>query len=380
MATTREKAQHDKRRRIWDRAFSARALESYEERLVYYAQVLENKIASLSGEPINITPWFYFYGFDVMGNLAFRESFDMMKEGKSHFAVDLIRGGMALLGPFSSVPWLVKIGLNLPGIAQSWKKMLQWSEEQLQQRLKSDVDKPDIMSWLINASKENNTMLEDKNWLQGDSFAIIIAGSDTVASSLVFLFSHLARDLAQLTKLRIELQTLNSVFDFKALQSLDHLNGVINETLRLHPPVPSGPLRVTPPDGVTIAGHYVPGDTVVAIPSYSLGRLENCFKQAGEFIPERWYSKPDMILDKTAFAPFSSGRYGCIGKNLALMQIRSVVALLVSKYDICLSPNDDGVDVLSNMKDQFTAYPGRLELVFRLRDEEPQRTVDSDME
>ena len=62
------------------------------------------------------------------------------------------------------------------------------------------------------------------------------------------------------------------------------------------------------------------------------------------------------------------------------MQIRSVVALLVSKYDICLSPNDDGVDVLSNMKDQFTAYPGRLELVFRLRDEEPQRTVDSDME
>ena len=71
-----------------------------------------------------------------MGNLAFRESFDMMKEGKSHFAVDLIRGGMALLGPFSSVPWLVKIGLNLPGIAQSWKKMLQWSEEQLQQRLK----------------------------------------------------------------------------------------------------------------------------------------------------------------------------------------------------------------------------------------------------
>lgn len=71
-----------------------------------------------------------------------------------------------------------------------------------------------------------------------------------------------------------------------------------------------------------------------------------------------------MVADKKTFTPFSIGRYSCIGKNLALAEIRFATALLVSKYDITLAPGEDGCRVLNDMKDQFTAVPGTLELVF----------------
>ena len=58
----------------------------------------------------------------------------------------------------------------------------------------------------------------------------------------------------------------------RALQELPHLTGLINETLRLHPPVPSGGLRDTPPEGLTLGSTYIPGNTTVLIPQYSLGR------------------------------------------------------------------------------------------------------------
>ena len=74
-----------------------------------------------------------------------------------------------------------------------------------------------------------------------------------------------------------------------------------------------------------------------------------------------------MVKDKTAFNPFSIGRYACVGRNLALTEIRLVAALLVSKYDITFAPGEDGMRVWEDMKDQFTAVPGQLDLVFTPR-------------
>jgi cytochrome P450 len=70
------------------------------------------------------------------------------------------------------------------------------------------------------------------------------------------------------------------------------------------------------------------------------------------------------VADKKSFTPFSLGRYSCVGKNLALAEIRFVTALLISKYNIKFAPGEDGTTVWKDMKDQFTAVPGKLELVF----------------
>ena len=183
---------------------------------------------------------------------------------------------------------------------------------------------------------------------------------------MVFLFYELACNPAQAEKLYAEVRDID-ITDSKTLRDLPHLDGLINETLRIHPPVPSGGYRETPPQGITVAGRYIPGHTTIVAPRYTIGRHESCFEKANQFIPERWYSNPSMVKNKRAFAPFSQGRYSCVGKNLALAELRYVTALLVGKYIIEFAPREDGSRVEGNMKDQFTAAPGALNLIFKAR-------------
>ena len=102
--------------------------------------------------------------------------------------------------------------------------------------------------------------------------------------------------------------------------------------------------------------------------SFSLPTVDTSFARASKFIPERWYSCPELVADKRAFTPFSIGRFACVGKNLALAELRFVAALLVSKYDISFAPGEDETRCWRDMKDQFTAAPGKLELVFTRRE------------
>jgi len=95
--------------------------------------------------------------------------------------------------------------------------------------------------------------------------------------------------------------------------------------------------------------------------------VEKSFARASEFIPERWYFRPEMVADKRVFTPFSIERFACVGKNLALAELRFMTALLVSKYDITFAPGEDGTRCWRDMKDQDTAAPGKLELVFTPR-------------
>lgn len=181
---------------------------------------------------------------------------------------------------------------------------------------------------------------------------------------MVFVFYELVRNSDQVDKLFAEVSGVD-INDSKALQDLPYLNGVINETLRIHPPVPSGGYRESPSQGITIAGRYIPGRTTIVAPRYTIGRLESCFEKVERFIPERWNSSPTMIKDKRAFAPFAQGRYSCVGKNLALTELRYITALLVRKYHIEFASGTSRDEIETRMKDQFTAAPGNLSLIFR---------------
>jgi cytochrome P450 len=65
-----------------------------------------------------------------------------------------------------------------------------------------------------------------------------------------------------------------SVISQKDLQAAEYLSAMINETLRLHPPVPSTILRLTPPDGLTVGDVHIPGNITIGLPSYSIGRCK----------------------------------------------------------------------------------------------------------
>jgi tryprostatin B 6-hydroxylase len=65
---------------------------------------------------------------------------------------------------------------------------------------------------------------------------------------------------------------------------------------------------------------------------------------------------------------FVKGPMGCIGKPLAMMELRSVLAKLIMTFDVDFAPGNDGTDLIEKGRDQFTMDPGPLNLVFRKRD------------
>lgn len=100
---------------------------------------------------------------------------------------------------------------------------------------------------------------------------------------MVYLFYRLALEPQHAEIIREEVHSINSVHDPQALKTLDHLNGAINEILRLHPSVPTGGYRESPPQGVEIAGRFIPGNTTIVSPRYTMGRRTYFpFRNAGK--------------------------------------------------------------------------------------------------
>lgn len=112
---------------------------------------------------------------------------------------------------------------------------------------------------------------------------------DTTATTLTTIIYELARRPEEAQKLRTELMGCttdpNGEYTQESLAVLKHLNAVINETLRIHSPVPSYLPRKTPPEGINIGGTHVPGNMHVSCPQWVIGRCKQFYIKAF-----RWYS------------------------------------------------------------------------------------------
>ncbi|PMD67138.1 cytochrome P450 monooxygenase-like protein [Hyaloscypha bicolor E] len=355
----RDRLTHDKRRKVWDRAFT---LRDYESRVVGHASTLINQLQARSGHEVDASLWFNFYSFDVMGDLAFGRSFDMLISGKKHYGLEALQEGMAPLGIINPLPWAIPIFQALPqpaGIDQ-W---VEFSNKQILARKKYTPENPDIMSWLIEAENgHTDPVASDPRWLWGDTRLVIVVGSDTTSSALTHIFYHLAKEPHIVSKLWAELELIYT-------PDARYLNGVINEALRLHPLVLSGLLRQTPPEGTMVGNTFILGGIRITVlaPTWSMGRLESCYESAEEFLPERWGERPELVLNKAVFMPFSLGTYSCIGKQLALMELRVVTARIVTQLDIAFAPGKDDTDLLEKTKDVFTLEVAPLGMVFSPR-------------
>lgn len=92
--------------------------------------------------------------------------------------------------------------------------------------------------------------------------------------------------------------------------------------------------------------------------------MEEAFENPNSFVPERWYRHPEMIRDKRAFQPFGLGRRQCVGKNLALTQIRLLTAALLLKFKVSFAPGENGQAFLRDLKLQVTAQAGKVQVIF----------------
>lgn len=147
----------------------------------------------------------------------------------------------------------------------------------------------------------------------------MLAGTETSASALSALAFYLATFPAASAKLAAEIRsTFSSASDIttKSVAPLRYLNACLNEALRLYPPAAGGQPRVAPPEGLTVAGTFVPGGTRIYVHHLAAYRCEANYKFADEFHPERWLGdKRFKDDDFEGFKPFGYGVRNCIGEK-----------------------------------------------------------------
>lgn len=125
-------------------------------------------------------------------------------------------------------------------------------------------------------------------------------------------FYYLAKDPGLRSRLREELRKIVTElggFQDRDLLSIELLDAIIEEAMRMHAPVSANGSRFSPPEGMVIGDTFVPGDVEMFLPIPIFHRCEKYFRHADEFIVERWTTKPDLIIDKRAFFPFLTGKW-----------------------------------------------------------------------
>ncbi|KAI0204329.1 cytochrome P450 monooxygenase [Astrocystis sublimbata] len=359
---------HAELRSVWSQAFSVKAVKGYELRMKTYRDKLIAQIDSHHGQPVDVNHWLGLYSWDVLSDLSFGHAFGMLDTKEHHWAMNVLDKGMSIVG-FHLPMWVIRILMALPGGNKDTKFMLKYCEEEMLRRWEADPKVPDVMSALFMPYKKNQKPFDNRalNLLAGESHLLINAGSDTTRVTMACTLFTLAQQPDLANRLREALAPYVDPFSTDLLMDdqimdVDLLNGVVQEALRMYPPSPSHPTRVTPPEGTTIGGQFVPGGTQLIVPQYVIGRDERVFAQADEFIPERWYSRPELIKIKNATAPFSLGPMNCVGKQLAMANVRVTLAMLVMRYDFKFAPsrNDPTVVFEQGMHEHFSMQPGPL--------------------
>ncbi|KAH8691814.1 cytochrome P450 [Talaromyces proteolyticus] len=372
---TRDKSFHSKRKQVWEKGFTSSALSQYEPRILHHSLVMAHQLSKRTQQPEDITKWIQFFGFDVMGDLVFGKSFRMLEEGRPHF----ILGQMAAMGPVVGslicVPWLFILFQNLPVISHMRNKWIGWCKSQVEDRKTFNSSRVDLFSFLLPPSIHSEGLEADD--LIYDSELAIVAGSDTTSTTLAALLYLLTQEPEKQEILRQEVDRLCSSPQEVSNQILSknapYLDGCIKEALRLYPAVPSGVQRMTPPEGAVIAGRLIPGDTLVSTPTYAIHRDPRYFVQPDAFLPQRWSSQSHLLLKQEAFNPFLIGQHSCVGKQLAMMEMRILVAVLVLSFNFHF--HDDGLSQRSHktkcrgldFQDYFTARVGPVEVLLENR-------------
>jgi len=246
-------------------------------------------------------------------------------------------------------------------------------ETMLSDRQKLVSTHQDIFSYLLSADPEGGGKFTQKE-LNSNANLIIVAGADTTSSTLAQTLRALVKEPRILSKLQSEIDALCSTLGqekdmtIDSIRNLEYLNAVVNESLRLYNPIPSGVFATTYPQGVEVGSIHIPGDVQVNIPHLVLMTDERYFPQGKEFIPERWTNeRPELLKDRRAYVPFGYGVHSCVGKTLALQELRLTIARIVRTFDIQFGSSHNEQVFESEWKDYVVVKIGTLWMRFQPR-------------
>uniref|UniRef100_A0A2K1X9Z5 Cytochrome P450 n=1 Tax=Populus trichocarpa TaxID=3694 RepID=A0A2K1X9Z5_POPTR len=224
-------------------------------------------------------------------------------------------------------------------LRESVKIVHEFADEMIRSRmeLKTEKNDEDFLSRFI-GKDENST-----EFLRDIVISFILAGRDTTSSALSWFFWLLSLNPDVEGNILKELETIRSsngknlgdTYSFEELRDMHYLQAAISETLRLYPPVPVD-TKACQSDDVLPDGTFVGKNWFVTYHAYAMGRMESIWgKNCRDFVPERWLENGIYRQESPfKFPVFHAGPRMCLGKDMAYIQMKSIAASVIERFEI----------------------------------------------
>jgi cytochrome P450 len=195
----------------------------------------------------------------------------------------------------------------------------------------------DLLSAMRTArAPDTGTGMSDQQ-ICDEIITILLAGTETTATTLAWVFHEIARHPQVELGLQAEIDTVIGTrpVEFADVARLPYTSRVINEAVRLH----SGMIMMrSATEAIEIGGHHLPAGAELVVSPYLIHRDPRLFVDPEVFDPERWL--PDRLRDlpREAFLPFGLGRRKCIGDTFAEAEMVIAVAAICARWRLRPAP------------------------------------------
>ncbi|KAL5390314.1 hypothetical protein DPSP01_001886 [Paraphaeosphaeria sporulosa] len=350
---------HGRFRKALGMAFSEEAVKEYEPTVRSYFNKFTARIDELIAKNkgsavVDMVKWSNFTTFDIIGELAWSKSYDCLDTGAGHAIMGVLSHfqGVIIAAAITYYPWInnALMAITPRSAFEDLKMIFNDGHERLQNRIKHGPSgHPDVLGHLAEYNKQNPTAKITDDEIEQNVFSCLVAGSECLTTAFSGAFHYL---LVYPSKLKRAQEEVRAAFSSEAsinatdAAKLEYLNAVIEESLRLCPPLPDMLRRQLPSEApTTIAGRVIPPNTVVSVSCYSMFRSASHFSSPDTFAPERFLKSadesekwsPDSPLnhnDMAAFKPWGVGPRECPAQPLARLEMRLFLAVLLYRYDL----------------------------------------------
>ncbi|KAF9358326.1 hypothetical protein BGX26_001983 [Mortierella sp. AD094] len=302
-----------------------------------------NKLAD-TGRHVDLQQLFYCYTLDSFGEIAFGKSFGCMKdpEQEVEFAAAFDRLNSGISGRAFLPFWRIKdwwtgndkqVEKDTKIVRDFARRIIYERREKQGQETVSKNEKKDLLQLFMDLSDSGEPLSDDM--LIDSVLNFIIAGRDTTAQALSWMFYLMHRDAAQPEIIQELVKETDDVLQgglptYESTKQQKYAEACFHEALRLYPSVPKN-AKVCVEDDVLPGGYKVHKGDSVAWSSWAMGRDTNIWgPDAGQYNPNRWFNNDKPSSSK--FIAFHHGPRTCLGQNFATIEAITIVSMLFQKF------------------------------------------------
>jgi len=336
-------------RRSSSHMFKSRLMDTAAQIIGEHTQQLLNILERVrqDDQPIDVQDLFARFTLDCLFEIAFRQKLGCLsKETPFHRALDNViyyieERSLNPLFPWVD-PWDGKIKENLKvvnDLAYSIirKRIKEKKEEDAAEGKGEEEEEKirgcDVLSFFLN--HQDGDQYGDKE-LRDVVINFFLAGRDTTTQ----LFTWSTYLLSQHPQCEKELLDSlggleqNAIIDRQEAKTLAYLKAVLDESLRLYPPVPIDYKQCVQKDRLP-SGYVVPEGDMIMWSAYAMGRSPKLWENPLKFQPERWLD-PANPVNPQNHLPFQTGPRVCLGMNFAYMEAQIALGMIFRKYSFSL--------------------------------------------